>query len=81
MCGLTGFFDSTHGRPADRDLLVRMTTTLVHRGPDSEGYFVEVKSRTWSRRDAEDKAAVITQLVERLGAGSGDLIEADYVDL
>lgn len=41
MCGLTGFFDTTHGRPADRDLLVRMTTTLVHRGPDSEGYFVE----------------------------------------
>ena len=41
MCGLTGFFDSTHGRPADRDLLVRMTTTLVHRGPDSEGYFTE----------------------------------------
>ena len=49
--------------------------------PATEGYFLEVKSRTWSRRDAEDKAGVITQLVERLGAGGEDIIEADYVDL
>jgi 5-methylthioadenosine/S-adenosylhomocysteine deaminase len=49
--------------------------------PATDGYFVEVKSRTWSRRDAEDKAAVITQLLERLGAAATDIIEADYVDL
>ena len=49
--------------------------------PAADGYFVEVKSRTWSRRDAEDKAAVITQLLERLGARPEDTIEADYVDL
>jgi 5-methylthioadenosine/S-adenosylhomocysteine deaminase len=49
--------------------------------PPVEGFFVEVKSRTWSRRDAEDKAAVITQLLEHLGAGADDVIEADYVDL
>ena len=49
--------------------------------PPTGGYFVEVKSRTWSRRDAEDKAAVITQLLERLGARPDDAIEADYVEL
>ncbi len=49
--------------------------------PASDGFFAEVKSRTWSRRDAQDKAAVIMQLLERLGAGAGQAIEADYVDL
>ena len=49
--------------------------------PASDGCFVEVKSRTWSRRDAEDKAAVITELLERLGARPADAIEADYVEL
>jgi 5-methylthioadenosine/S-adenosylhomocysteine deaminase len=49
--------------------------------PATEGYFVEVKSRTWSRRDAEDKAAVITQLMQLLGARPDAIIEADYVEL
>jgi 5-methylthioadenosine/S-adenosylhomocysteine deaminase len=49
--------------------------------PAADGYFVEVKSRTWSRRDAQDKAAVITELLERLGARPDDMIEADYVEL
>jgi 5-methylthioadenosine/S-adenosylhomocysteine deaminase len=49
--------------------------------PAREGSFVEVKSRTWSRRDAEDKAAVIAPLLERLGARPDDAIEADYVEL
>jgi len=52
---------------------------LLH--PASPGCFVEVKSRTWSRRDAQDKAAVITELLERLGATTRDAVEADYVDL
>jgi 5-methylthioadenosine/S-adenosylhomocysteine deaminase len=51
------------------------------RNPATDGYFIEVKSRTWSRRDAEDKAAVITELLERLGARPEDTIEADYVEL
>jgi len=49
--------------------------------PASDGFFVEVKSRTWSRRDAQDKAAVVAQLLERLGARPDDAIEADYVEL
>lgn len=49
--------------------------------PALDGYFVEVKSRTWSRRDAQDKALLITELLERLGASPQTTIAADYVDL
>jgi 5-methylthioadenosine/S-adenosylhomocysteine deaminase len=49
--------------------------------PATEGYFIEVKSRTWSRRDAQDKAAIITELLERLGARPDQTIEEDYVEL
>ena len=49
--------------------------------PHAGGYFLEVKSRTWSRRDAQDKAAVIMELLERLGARPDDIIESDYVKL
>ena len=41
MCGLVGFIDTRGERKPDRELLVRMTDKLVHRGPDSAGYFVE----------------------------------------
>ena len=40
-----------------------------------------MKSRTWSRRDAQDKAAIITALLERLGARTDDIIVDDYVEL
>jgi 5-methylthioadenosine/S-adenosylhomocysteine deaminase len=50
-------------------------------GPLAPGYFLEVKSRTWSRRDARDKAAVITELLALLGATPDDTISDGYVDL
>lgn len=40
MCGLTGWFDLS-GRPVAPEILERMTATLVHRGPDSCGFFQE----------------------------------------
>lgn len=49
--------------------------------PPTPGYFLEVKSRTWSRRDARDKAAVITELLALLGASPDDAISDGYVDL
>jgi 5-methylthioadenosine/S-adenosylhomocysteine deaminase len=51
------------------------------RKPATEGYFLELKSRTWSRRDAQDKAAIIIELLERLGARSDQTVTEDYVDL
>jgi asparagine synthase (glutamine-hydrolysing) len=44
MCGIAGIFNRDGG-PVDAELLVSMTRTLVHRGPDEEGYFVNKKSR------------------------------------
>jgi 5-methylthioadenosine/S-adenosylhomocysteine deaminase len=42
------------------------------------GYFVEVKSRTWSRRDAEHKAEVATDLILFLGASFDEIIVDEY---
>ena len=36
MCGITGFIGD-----GSRETLERMTSTLVHRGPDDEGYFFQ----------------------------------------
>ena len=45
------------------------------------GYFLEVKSRTWSRRDAEHKANVAEELLEFLSASQGERVTKDYLDL
>jgi asparagine synthase (glutamine-hydrolysing) len=39
MCGIAGIF-RRDGAPVDAATIVRMTRTLVHRGPDEEGYYV-----------------------------------------
>jgi asparagine synthase (glutamine-hydrolysing) len=41
MCGVVGFVDMRSERKPDQELLVRMTDKLIHRGPDSAGYFVD----------------------------------------
>lgn len=45
------------------------------------GYFVEVKSRTWSRSDAEHKASVAVDLLEFLGASSEERVTKDYLEM
>ena len=45
------------------------------------GYFLEVKSRTWSRRDAEHKANVAEELLEFLSASHGERVTQDYLEL
>src|SRR5262245_45709885 len=49
--------------------------------PKRDGCFLEVKSRTWSRRDAQDKAAIITELLAVFGATPDTGISDGYVDL
>jgi len=52
--------------------------TLIN--PDL-GHFLEVKSRTWSRDDANLKSRLITELIEYLGAASEKAETQDYPDI
>jgi 5-methylthioadenosine/S-adenosylhomocysteine deaminase len=45
------------------------------------GYYVEIKTRTWSRRDAERKAQLASELLSVLGAAGGEKVTEDYIDL
>ena len=45
------------------------------------GHFLEVKSRTWSRRDAEHKALLAKDLMEYLSTSSQETLTQDYVDI
>ena len=45
------------------------------------GYFLEVKSRTWSRRDAEYKAQVATELIRFLDVSPESTVAKDYLEL
>lgn len=47
----------------------------------SLGYFLEVKSRTWSKKDAEHKAQVANHLLAFLSASSANTISQDYIEI
>src|SRR3954452_1225350 len=48
--------------------------------PPRDGWFLEIKSRTWSRRDALDKAAIITELLGLFGTRPDDTLPDGYVE-
>ena len=45
------------------------------------GYYLEIKSRTWSRKDAERKAHLASELLSVLDASSGEKVTEDYIDI
>jgi len=45
------------------------------------GHFLEVKSRTWSRRDAEHKALVARELIHSLGITHEVPVSQDYIEI
>ena len=45
------------------------------------GKFLEIKSRTWSRRDAERKAELALELISLLGATGGETMTQDYIEV
>jgi len=49
--------------------------------PKLAGSFLEIKSRTWSSRDAEHKAGLIGELLIELGLGSIPVTREEYLDL
>lgn len=49
--------------------------------PDLDGSFIEVKSRTWSLTDANEKSSRIQRMLEILGLGPDEVIKADYLEM
>jgi 5-methylthioadenosine/S-adenosylhomocysteine deaminase len=47
--------------------------------PLREGYYLELKSRTWSLKDAENKAQAITELLDFIGIKKTSLIKDEYI--
>ena len=45
------------------------------------GSFLEVKSRTWSRKDADNKAHLANELLSLLEASGGETVTKDYIDI
>ena len=45
------------------------------------GCFLEIKARTWSEKDAEEKSLLIADLIELLGASAGKKIVKDYIQI
>ncbi len=54
---------------------------LDHLNKPELGYFLEVKSRTWSRRDAEYKATLMDELIRYLGASPESAVSEDYLEM
>jgi 5-methylthioadenosine/S-adenosylhomocysteine deaminase len=47
----------------------------------SLGRYVEVKSRTWSRKDAIRKASLAQELLDFLGVSAGETTSSDYIEM
>lgn len=62
----------------DKDFAINLDELLDHPDP---GPYLEIKSRTWSRRDAAEKAELIGDLLRHFGIGEADLVREEYVDL
>ena len=49
--------------------------------PSNGGYFIEIKSRTWSENDAIKKAALISELIGLFKLSEHNLLKDDYTEL
>ena len=45
------------------------------------GHFLEIKSRTWSRKDAELKAELASELLSLLGVGNAEAVTQDLIEM
>jgi asparagine synthase (glutamine-hydrolysing) len=50
MCGIVGYVDLTRAGRVEEGTLHEMANALIHRGPDSRGYFVEPNAGIGTRR-------------------------------
>lgn len=59
------------------DFFINIDTFIV----PNLGTFLEIKSRTWSRKDAEIKSELVLELIQILGLQDRPTISKDYIDL
>lgn len=45
------------------------------------GHFLEIKSRTWSRKDADLKGELVNELLDLLGADDAEVVTQDYIEI
>ena len=45
------------------------------------GNFLEIKSRTWSRTDAEEKSRLVAELIGQLGITNPAMLATDYIEM
>lgn len=50
-------------------------------GTPERGLYLEIKSRTWSLRDAEHKAALIAEMFQLFGVREDQLVKKEYVEM
>ncbi len=83
------YFNSVHVLEIDKDrkrYLVEYKDTeffinIDHFQQPVLGTFLEIKSRTWSQKDAEKKSALAIELIELLGLKGSIPITEDYIEL
>jgi 5-methylthioadenosine/S-adenosylhomocysteine deaminase len=67
-----------HIRYQDEEFAVNLDRLPL---PERTEWFLEIKARTWSARDAETKARLIGELLETFGADARRVTRTEYVDL
>jgi 5-methylthioadenosine/S-adenosylhomocysteine deaminase len=84
------YFQPTHERELHKDryrwhihyqgvlFYVNVDRVLV---PNLSDTFIELKSRTWSARDAQNKAERIQEMLNILGIAADDVVLAEYLEM
>jgi 5-methylthioadenosine/S-adenosylhomocysteine deaminase len=62
----------------DHDFAVNLDTLL---GGSDPGPYLEIKSRTWSSRDAAERASMIGELLALAGVDESALVKQEYVEM
>lgn len=50
-------------------------------GHSQPGPYLEIKSRTWSRKDANERAALIGELITLCGLDEQSLVKQEYIEI
>ena len=83
------YFKPTSVLPIDKDRLrwlvnfreTEFYVNLDHFETPNLGDYLEIKSRTWSRSDAERKAQLATELITLLGGSLRKTVTRDYIEI